>query len=192
LVREASRIGVLERVKVGHSCVDVKFLQFEYDTLFFCQPNFQSIMALKMVLCCFEITFGLKINFHKSYVGTLGVNDMDKLLFSNCLNCDRMDMPFKCLGMNIGENPRFVAFWMPVIDKTKSRLSVWKGKLISMAGRLCLLSQYFILYLYFICRSSKHLLVCTKSLRKYWQNLSEVGVVRLRKLLGWRGIKFFG
>jgi len=36
LVKEASRIGVLEGVRVGYNCVDVKLLQFADDTLFFC------------------------------------------------------------------------------------------------------------------------------------------------------------
>ena len=64
-----------------------------------------------------------------------------------------MRVPFKYLGMNIGGNPRSLAFWKPVVDKIKTRLSTWKGKLISMAGRLCLIKAVFtaipLLYLSF-------------------------------------------
>jgi len=74
LVREASRIGVLEGVKVGRNSIDVKLLQFADDTLFFSQPKFRSIMAIKMVLWCFEITSGLKVNFYRSHIGAIGVN----------------------------------------------------------------------------------------------------------------------
>jgi len=81
------------------------------------------------------------------------VTDFDKAIFSKCLNCRCMRVPFKYLGMNIGGNPRSLAFWKPVVDKIKTRLSTWKGKLISMAGRLCLIKAVFtaipLLYLSF-------------------------------------------
>jgi len=110
LVREASRLGVLEGLKVGHKHVDVKLLQFADDTLFFCQPKLNSILAIKTVLHCFEITSRLKVNFHKSHVGTIGVTDLDKAIFSKCLNCRCMGVPFKYLGMDIGGSPRSLAF----------------------------------------------------------------------------------
>ena len=66
LVRESSRTGVLSGVGVGYNSVDVKLLQFADDTLFFCQPKFQCIMVIKAILRCFEISYGLKVNFHKT------------------------------------------------------------------------------------------------------------------------------
>jgi len=54
-----------------------------------------------------------------------------------------MAIPFKYLGMYIGGNHRSMAFWSPVIDKIKSKLSTWKGKLIFMARRLCLIKLVF-------------------------------------------------
>jgi len=54
-----------------------------------------------------------------------------------------MAIPFKYLGMYIGGNHRSMAFWSPVIDKIKFKLSTWKGKLISMVGRLCLIKSIF-------------------------------------------------
>jgi len=36
LVREASRIGILEGVSVGKKEVEVKLIQFADDTIFFC------------------------------------------------------------------------------------------------------------------------------------------------------------
>jgi len=125
--------------------------------LFFCQPNYQSILAIKTMLRCFEITSGLKVNFHKSQVGAIGVYDEDMVVFFNCLNCKIMELPFKYLGLTIGGNPRSVAFWKPVIDKIRSRLARWKGKLLSMAGRVWLIKSVINACLYFIYPSSKPL-----------------------------------
>lgn len=44
---------------------------------FFCQPKFQCILAIKVILRSFELIYGLKINFHKSLVGTVGVSNVD-------------------------------------------------------------------------------------------------------------------
>jgi len=50
-----------------------------------------------------------------------------------------MGHPFKYLGLEVGGNPRKKSFWEPVLNKLKSRLSVWKGRFLSLAGR-----SYFI------------------------------------------------
>jgi len=54
LVRKATRIGVLEGIKVGEKEVEVTLLQFVDDTLFVCQPKYQSILAIKVILRNFE------------------------------------------------------------------------------------------------------------------------------------------
>ena len=139
LVREASRKGILEGICVGNKGVEVKLLQFTYDTIFFCQPKFNCIIAIKVILRSFEIVSGLKVNFHKSKIGTLGISDLDLSIFSNCLNCGRMRLPFTYLGITIGGNHRKVEFWNLIIHKIQLRLSMWKGRLLSVAGRICLI-----------------------------------------------------
>jgi len=96
-------------------------------------------MAIKAVTRCFEIVSGLKVNFHKSFIGSVGVCVVDASIFSKCLNCLQMVLPFRYLGLPIGGNHRLVSFWDSVIEKIKSRLSRWKGKLLSMARRVCLI-----------------------------------------------------
>jgi len=39
----------------------------------------------------------------------------------------------------LGDNPRRVAFLNPIVDKIKSRLSTWKGRLLSITWRICLI-----------------------------------------------------
>jgi len=82
----------------------------------------------------------LKLISTKVILPLLGC-DMDKIVFSKRLNCGQMEIPFKYLGMKIGGNPKTLAFWKLDIDKIKSRLSIWKGKIISMAGRICLIKS---------------------------------------------------
>jgi len=73
-------------------------------------------------------------------------------IFSKCLNCGRMAFPFKYLVVSIGGNLRKVEFWRPIIHDIESRLSMWKGKLLSMVGRLCLIKSVITtLPLFYMC-----------------------------------------
>ena len=60
---------------------------------------------------------------------------------SSTLNYKHMKIPFVYLGMPIGGNPRLKQFWQPMIEKVNNRLSRWKGKLLSMVGRVYLIKS---------------------------------------------------
>lgn len=92
-------------------------------------------MVIKTLLRCFELILGLKVNFYKISVGAIGVNEEVRLIWSKCLNCQTMLVPFTYLGKNIGGNPRRALFWKSIIHRIKSRLYRWKGKVLSLAVR---------------------------------------------------------
>jgi len=116
-------------------------LQYADDMLFFCEPLYHNTLVVKAILRSFELVSGLRVNFHKSEVGFVGISQLDKLLYSKCLNFQQMDLPFKYLGTIIGGNVRRIEFWIPIVDKIRSRLSTWKGRLLSMMGRICLIKS---------------------------------------------------
>jgi len=69
------------------------------------------------------------------------VERMSLETYARTLNCGIMQIPFKHLGVQVGGNPRRMQFWEPVVDKVKARLSGWKGKFLSLAGRVCLVKS---------------------------------------------------
>ncbi|XP_058741662.1 uncharacterized protein LOC131614050 [Vicia villosa] len=50
-------------------------------------------------------------------------------------------LPFKFLGFTVGGNQRTLNFWKPVICSLKEKLALWKGKLLSIGGRVTLLNN---------------------------------------------------
>jgi len=50
-----------------------------------------------------------------------------------------MGILFKHLGLEVGGNPRKKKFLEPVLNNLKSRPNVWKGRFLSMEGRICLI-----------------------------------------------------
>jgi len=101
-----------------------------------------------------------------------------------------MEIPFKYLGMKIGGNPRTLAFWKPVINKIKSRLSTWKGRITSMAGRVCLIKYVFNALLLFYFSFFKAPAIVCKIIRRAQAKFLGVGGLKERKLHGFLGIKF--
>ena len=141
LMREAKNVGLFKGIEVGSQKVQVNLLQFADDTLFFSSPSYHNVLVIKAILRSFELVSGLRVNFHKSRVGAVGISELDLLVYFKCLNSRKMDLPFKYLGMSIGGNPRRHEFWNHVMKKISSRLSRWKGRLLSMAGRICLIKS---------------------------------------------------
>ena len=85
--------------------------------------------------------YGLKVNYSKSKVGGVGVDMNQTSIFASILNCDIMKVHFSYLGVLVGGNHKRCAFWDGVITKIRNRLSAWKGKTLSLAGRLCLIKS---------------------------------------------------
>jgi len=55
------------------------------------------------------------------------------------LNCKVGSLPFVYLGMPVGGSARRLTFWEPLLNRIKSRLSLWNSKYLSFGGRLVLL-----------------------------------------------------
>jgi len=110
-------------------------------TRFFCKASARSVFVIKVILNCFELASGLKVNFQKSSVGGIGCNNLLLQSFAAVLNCVTMKTPFKYLGMLVGECHRRSKFWEEVVEIVHNRLSRWKDKFISMVGRLCLIKS---------------------------------------------------
>jgi len=57
---------------------------------------------MKAILLCFELASGLKVNFVKSTIGGLGLDQSLLQSFAAILNCKVMVTPFVYLGLPIG------------------------------------------------------------------------------------------
>jgi len=110
------------------------------DTLFFCETNVKSVFNIKAALYCFELSSRLKVNFMKSKLGGLGVEQIVIQCFVAILNCEVMVTPFVYLGFSVGGCHKRRAFWDGVVGMKKS-LSWWKGRFYSLVGRVYLIKS---------------------------------------------------
>ena len=137
--RVAEEKKLVYSLEVGKDKVKVNMLQYADDTLFFCEANTKSVFNIKAILQCFELASGLRVNFAKSRIDGTGLDQVALQRFATILNCDTMASPFVYLGILVGGSHKRGAFWNEVIEKVQARLSRWKGRCLSMAGRICLI-----------------------------------------------------
>jgi len=109
--------------------------------MFICKDNIQNIVTIKSILRCFRLASGLKVNLHKSSIGGIGVESGNMQRYVTILNCNIMGFLFKYLGVPIGGSYNRFAFWSGLLNKVRNKLSKWKGKIMSMAGRVTLIKS---------------------------------------------------
>jgi hypothetical protein len=96
---------------------------------------------LKAILRGFELASGLKVNFWKSSLIGVNVDNSFLELASTFLNCRRGELPFNYLGLPVGASPRRMSTWEPMIEKIRRSLNTWGNKHISFGGRLVLINS---------------------------------------------------
>jgi hypothetical protein len=84
---------------------------------------------------------GLKINFHKSELFCFSEAQDDATLYAKLFGCGQGQFPIRYLGIPIHYRRLTIAEWKLVEERLQKRLSSWKGKLLSLGGRLVLISS---------------------------------------------------
>jgi len=145
---------------------------------------------MKAILTLFEAMSGLKVNYHKSMLVGINVDESWVNQAASVLSCKIGRITFLYLGLPIGGDARRLFFWEPVIDRIKSRLSDWKSRNLSFDGRLILLKSVLSsmpVYALSFFRAPSGIISSIESilLKKFG-----VGVRIIEKLLGLTGILF--
>ncbi|GAU41262.1 hypothetical protein TSUD_97980 [Trifolium subterraneum] len=110
--------------------VSVFLLQYADDTLFIGEACVENLWSMKAILRWFELASGLKINFSKSRL--IGVNVDNNFLQGSAffLHCKIGVLPFIYLGLPVGANSRLASTWDPVIKTIEKRLLSWKHRYV--------------------------------------------------------------
>ncbi|XP_058732569.1 uncharacterized protein LOC131604096 [Vicia villosa] len=139
LVAKAVEMGDYVGFKMRRSC-SMDILQFADVTLLFGEGSWKQVWTIKALLRGFELVSGLGINYHKSKL--IGINIENHFLdcASLFLSCRRENSCF-FLGIPIGIHPRRISSWNIILGKIKSRLLDWKARFLSFGGRLNLIKS---------------------------------------------------
>jgi hypothetical protein len=137
----AEEIGLYKGYRIRNGGPTITHLQYADDTLCVGEASVDNLWTLKSILRGFELASGLKVNFLKSCLYGINVENSFLDLASTFLNCIRGDLPFIYLGLPVGASPRRYSTWKPMIEKIRSKLNSWGNKHISFGGRLVLINS---------------------------------------------------
>jgi hypothetical protein len=93
---------------------------------------------LKWVLTCFEQVSGMKVNYNKSELVPINLDDNEIAGFKEVFDCVVGSFPIKYLGVPLHHEKLRREDLQPIIDKILKRIAGWRGKLLSHAARVLL------------------------------------------------------
>ncbi|GJX90518.1 RNA-directed DNA polymerase, eukaryota [Tanacetum coccineum] len=93
------------------------------------------------ILKCFHLASGLRINVNKSQILGVGVPSDSVRQGALRIGCEVLQLPFKYLGVMVGDQMSRHSAWANTILKVRARLSKWKVNTLSVGGRLTLLKS---------------------------------------------------
>ena len=128
LLHTASSGGLFRGLKVRKDEVHISHLQFADDTIVMCEAQLDYIRNVKKLLQGFQAISGLKVNYQKSGLLVLGMDDAWKQEALSILGCSLLDLPFNYLGFPLGTSMRLVSSWNPILQKIKQKLAFGKLK----------------------------------------------------------------
>lgn len=82
-----------------------------------------------------------KINFHKSELYCYGGAKDFEVEYAQLFGCNTGSTHFKYLGIHMHHRKLSNSDWIMVEEKFQKKLSSWKGKLLSVGGRLVLINS---------------------------------------------------
>jgi hypothetical protein len=108
--------------------------------ILFMEHDLEKAKNLKLILSAFEQLSGLKINFHKSELFCFGEAKDHTQLYAELFGCNEGEFTIRYLGIPIHFRRLTNAEWK-IVEERQLRLSSWKGKLLSIGGRLVLINS---------------------------------------------------
>ncbi|GJR00332.1 RNA-directed DNA polymerase, eukaryota [Tanacetum coccineum] len=141
LISRAIHSSQLHGLQIGNGDVTVSHLFYADDVIFLGEWNVINVSNIVLLLQCFFLVSGLKINLAKCRLMGVGVPIGEITEMANIIGCEASTIPFVYLGVPVGANMTRIGSWKDLIDKFKTRLSRWKVKTLSVGGRLTLLKS---------------------------------------------------
>jgi hypothetical protein len=140
----------------------------------------------KLILAAFEKLSGLKISFHKSELFCIGEAQDLVADYTKFFGCGQGQFPIYYLGIPIHYRRLTIDEWKLLEERLQKRLNSWKGKVLSLGGRLVLINSVpsnMVLYMisfFLLLKGVLHKLDYYRSIF-FWQGDSEKKKYRLVK-----------
>lgn len=121
-------------------CYDYPIVQYADDTLIIMPACPLQVTAMKNILENYAQSTGLKINFHKSSLIPINLNNQSAQNMADLVGCKVATMPFTYLGLPLGTTKPTVYDLMPLVDRIERRISA-TFLMMSYSGRVTVVNS---------------------------------------------------
>lgn len=109
----------------------------------------------------------MRVNFHKSRVIRINTSNNILDVAAKFLSCKIEGKSFSFLGIPVDANPRRISIGDPLLGNIKDKVSFWKGRILSIGGRITLLKSV-------ICSLSIFWFYFFKAPAKIWKEIEKI------------------
>jgi hypothetical protein len=113
----------------------------------------KQLFFLKCMLHSFATSTGLEVNFSRSFIIPINVEEEKTKILAGTLGCKIETMPFTYLGLPLGTTKSVGQDFMPVLTRVEKRL-MGIVPFTTYAGRLTLVNSVLSAFQHTICVSS--------------------------------------
>jgi hypothetical protein len=96
------------------------------DTIFFLLAILGIIENVKWALVAFESLTGIKINYDKTEMVPMNLNEEESHHYAALIGCNISHFPIKYLGLPLHNRSLRISDWNDVVVKVQNKLANWK------------------------------------------------------------------
>jgi hypothetical protein len=116
-------------------------LQYADDTLLFLEHDRVVACHLKWLMVCYENLCGMRINYHKSDMTPINLDEEEAQHYARIFCCKVGSFPFRYLGVPLHYDKLRREDIQTMVDLIINRIPGWRGKLLSYSAGLTLLKS---------------------------------------------------
>lgn len=139
---KSHQVGLLSRPIPLVDDHNFPIVQYDDDTLLYVKESGRELFVLKALLQTFAQGTSLNVNYHKSCLIPINVDEDKAQMLAGVFRCQIGSLTFTYLGLLLGTTRLRVVDFAPLIDITERRLSV-NSSFLSYGDRLILVNFIF-------------------------------------------------
>jgi len=140
MITKCRKEGMLKGLRCRDEANGITNLQYADDTLLFGIVSLPQTLVLKVLLKRYKLWSSLKINFQKSSLIFLDDITASSFLISLVFKWPVQRLPITYLGSPLFIGSLNKQFWRPLVNKNQKRLAGWKGRMLSLEGRIIMIN----------------------------------------------------
>jgi hypothetical protein len=140
IINKAYHLNIIKHPVSKDYGQDYPIVQYVDDTLLIMPIDARQFLTLRGLLRSFTDSTRLRVNFSKSFLVPINMDDDRVAHLANTIECSVGTMPFTYMGLPLGTTTPIVEEFSPFLNKIEKRM-MGLNKLLSYPGRLLLVNS---------------------------------------------------